>query len=231
VGEHSHFWVCNALFAFEIKLRPGGSLDLWRNVSDGKRKESFQEAYYRTFISTVLNSFWSPQPVRKEKSFLHPLHHLMYCINLYKNINIDTVWQRSSHPKKSLLALPIENRCFTFYAIIDNVIGGLIVRCNAVKERFDVIWNYLDHSAAVTDQKARILAVQCCKGVDKESFVTKMRHLLFIHSAHFGKEILLPLDMLNTIYDFKPQERFPNVCICLRNLLTIPAAWQLQRDL
>jgi len=38
-------------------------------------------------------------------------------------------------------------RTFIFYANIDNVIGGLIMRCNAVKcikERFDVIWNYLD---------------------------------------------------------------------------------------
>ena len=88
------------------------------------------------------------------------------------------------------------------------------MRCNAVKERFDVIWHYLDYSAAVTDQKARILAAQCCKRMDEESFVTEMRYLLFIHSDNFGKEILLPLDMINTIYDFKPQERFPNVCIC-----------------
>jgi len=43
---------------------------------------------------------------------------------------------------------------FIFYTIIDNVIGGLILRCNAVKrikERFDVVWNCLGHSAAVTD--------------------------------------------------------------------------------
>jgi len=52
--------------------------------------------------AAVLNSFWSPHPVRKEKSFLHPLHHLMYCFLYY---------QRSSHPKKSLLAPPIENHC------------------------------------------------------------------------------------------------------------------------
>jgi len=143
-----------------IKLPPGGSLYLRNNVSDGKGKESSQEAYYRTFI---------------------------------------------------------------FYAIIDNVIGGLTVRCNAVKERFDVLWHYLDHSAAVTDQKARILAAQCCKRVDEESFVTEMRHLLFVHSVNFGKEKLLPLDLLNTIYDFKPQERSPIVCIGLTMLLTIPA--------
>jgi len=35
----------------EIKRPPGGSLALRRNVSVGKGKESFQEAYYRMFIS------------------------------------------------------------------------------------------------------------------------------------------------------------------------------------
>ena len=72
------------------------------------------------------------------------------------------------------------------------------MRCNAVKVRFDVIWNYLDRSAAVTDQKARILGAQCCKGIDEERFVTEIRHLLFIYSANFGREVLLPLDLLNT---------------------------------
>jgi len=47
--------------------------------------------------------------------------------------------------------------------------------------------------------------------------------LPFVHSANFGKEKLLPLDLLNKIYDFKLQERFPNVCICLTSMLTIPA--------
>ena len=98
------------------------------------------------------------------------------------------------------------------------------MRCHAVKcikERFDVIWNYLDHSAAVTDQKARILATQYCKYVNEEGFVNEMRHLPFVHSSNFGKEKLLPLDLLNKFYDFKLQERFPNSCICLRILLTI----------
>jgi len=39
----------------------------------------------------------SPHPVRKEISFFHPLHHLMYCFLYY---------QGSSHLKKSLLAPP-----------------------------------------------------------------------------------------------------------------------------
>jgi len=84
--------------------------------------------------TAVLNSFRSPHPGRKEKLFLHPLHHLLYCFlhdhrcpsivakvpktrNWVGNINLATVWQRSSHPKKSLLttlgvwAPPIENHC------------------------------------------------------------------------------------------------------------------------
>jgi len=86
-----------------------------------------------------------------------------------------------------------------------------------------IIWNYLDDSAAVSDQKARILATQYCRDVDEENFVTEMRHLLFVHSANVGNEKLLPLDLPYEIYDFKLQERFPSVCICLRILLTISA--------
>jgi len=37
--------------------------------------------------------------------------------------------------------------------------------------------------------------------MDEESFVTEMRHLSFVHSATIGKEKLLPLDLLNKIYD------------------------------
>jgi len=48
--------------------------------------------------AAILNSFWSSHPVWKEKSFLHPLQHFMYCFLYY---------QRSLHPKKSLLAPPI----------------------------------------------------------------------------------------------------------------------------
>jgi len=58
--------------------------------------------------------------------------------------------------------------------------------------------------------------------MDEESFVTEMRHLPFVHSANFRNEKLLPLDLLNKIYHFKLQERFANICICLRILLTIP---------
>jgi len=58
--------------------------------------------------------------------------------------------------------------------------------------------------------------------MDEKIFVTEMRHLPFLPSANFRKEKLLPPNLLNKIYDFKLQERFPNVCICLRILLTIP---------
>jgi len=90
---------------------------------------------------------------------------------------------------KDLLSGSILQNLYILYAT--NVNGGLIVRCHAakrIKERFDVLWNYLDHSAAVTDQKARTLATQYGKDVDKEGFVNEMRHLTFVHSSNFGKE-------------------------------------------
>jgi len=46
----------------------------------------------------------------------------------------------------------------------------------------------LDHSAAVTEQKARILATQYFEDMDEDSFVSEMRHLPFVHSANFGKD-------------------------------------------
>ena len=102
---------------------------------------------------------------------------------------------------------------------------GLTVRFDALKhitERFDVLWNYLDMSAEVIDEKARVLAAEYSSDVD-ENLVTEMQHLPFVHSANFEKTKLLPLDLLNKIYEFKLRELFPNLCICLRILLTIPA--------
>jgi len=42
-----------------------------------------------------------------------------------------------------------------------------------------------------------------------------------LSNVHAGR--MFPTPVLNKIYDFKFQERFPNLCICLRILLTIPA--------
>ena len=53
-----------------------------------------------------------------------------------------------------------------------------------IKERSDVLWNYLDLSAAVTDQKMRFLATQYCRDVDEESFVVDMRHLLILEKRN-----------------------------------------------
>ena len=112
------------------------------------------------------------------------------------------------------------------YAIIDSVVGGLTVRFEALKcitNRFNVLWNYLNLSSSEIDEKVKLLAKQYPDDVDEESFWAEMQHLSFVHSANFENDKLLPLDLLNRIYEFKLQELFPNVCICLRILLTIPA--------
>ena len=99
-------------------------------------------------------------------------------------------------------------RTFIFFAIIDNVIAGLTVRfivVKRIKELFDGLWNYLDLSSTVTDQKARISAGQYGRDVNEENLVTEMQNLLFVHSANFGNTKLLPLDLLNKIYNFKLQ--------------------------
>jgi len=88
------------------------------------------------------------------------------------------------------------------------VIAGLTVRfivVKRIKELFDGLWNYLDLSSTVIDQKARISAGQYGRDVNEENLVTEMQNLLFVHSANFGNTKLLPLDLLNKIYNFKLQ--------------------------
>ena len=42
-------------------------------------------------------------------------------------------------------------------------------------------------------------------------------------SDNFGRDQLRPLDLLNSLYQYKLENLFPNICVSLRILLTIPA--------
>ena len=50
-----------------------------------------------------------------------------------------------------------------------------------------------------------------------------MQHLPLVHKANFGKPELKPVELLNLLTDYKLGDIFPNVCVSLRILLTIPA--------
>jgi len=90
--EHGggHFWWGDLGPGPLAPLNPALMLTWFRNV---ERQLSGEQG--GDVNPAVLSSFWSPHPVRKEKSFLQTLQHFMYCFLYY---------QRSSHPKKSLLA-------------------------------------------------------------------------------------------------------------------------------
>ena len=43
-----------------------------------------------------------------------------------------------------------------------------------------------------------------------------------VHEANFGRDQLRPLDLLSSLYQYKLENLFPNICVNLRILLTIP---------
>ena len=113
-----------------------------------------------------------------------------------------------------------------FYVFIDNVVAGLTVRFNAVKrlaDSFDFLWKYPTMCESELEKKAKRLAHQYPTDLDDEDLAEEMQHLPVVHKANFGKPQLKPLELLNLLKEYKLCELFPNVCISLRILLTIPA--------
>ena len=113
-----------------------------------------------------------------------------------------------------------------FYVLIDNVIAGLTVRFDAVKrlvENFDFLWKYPTMCESEVEKKAKRLASQYPTDLHAEDLGEEMKHLPVVHKANFGKPELKPLELLNLLTEYKLCELFPNVCISLRILLTIPA--------
>ena len=78
-------------------------------------------------------------------------------------------------------------------------------------------------SESELEKKVKGLAHQYPTDLNDEDFVTEMQHLPLVHEANFGKPELKPLELLNLLTDYKLCEIFPNVCVSLRILLTIPA--------
>ena len=57
-----------------------------------------------------------------------------------------------------------------------------------------------------------------------QEVVKEVIYLKTIHCTNIGEEQLKPLDLLNQITNMKLDQRFPNICVALRILLTIPAS-------
>ena len=113
-----------------------------------------------------------------------------------------------------------------FYVLIDNVVAGLTVCFNAVKKlakKFDFLWKYPTMCESELEKKAKRLAHHYRSDPNDEDLAEEMQHLPVVHKANFGKPELKPLELLNLLTEYKLCELFPNVCISLRILLTIPA--------
>ena len=71
--------------------------------------------------------------------------------------------------------------------------------------------------------KGNRLAHKYSTNLKYEDFVVEMQHLPLVHKTKFGKAELKLLELLNILTNYKLCEIFPNVCVSLRILLTIPA--------
>ncbi|XP_053167420.1 52 kDa repressor of the inhibitor of the protein kinase-like [Hemicordylus capensis] len=112
------------------------------------------------------------------------------------------------------------------YVLVDNVIAGLTVRFNAVKqlaEKFDFLWKYLTMSESDVKRKTLSLSEQYPAHLNGDEFGKEMQLLPSVHKANFVNAPLKPLDLLNLLTEYRLGDLFPNVCVSLRILLTIPA--------
>ena len=74
-----------------------------------------------------------------------------------------------------------------------------------------------------TKKKAKGLAHKYPTDLNDGDFAAEMQHLPLEHKANFRQPELKPLELENLLTDYTLCEIFPNVCVSLRILLTIPA--------
>ena len=113
-----------------------------------------------------------------------------------------------------------------FYPIIDSVTSGFTVRFSAAKticKKFKFLWTYLSMASDDLEEESPRLAEEYSSDITKE-IVTEIKQLKEVHEANFGRDQLRPLDLLNSLYQYKLENISPNICVSLRILLTIPAA-------
>ena len=72
------------------------------------------------------------------------------------------------------------------------------------------------------EEESSLLAEEYSSDITKE-IVTEIKQLKEVHEANFGRDQLRPLDLLNSLYQYKLENLFPNICVSLCILLTIPA--------
>ena len=61
------------------------------------------------------------------------------------------------------------------------------------------------------EEESSRLAEEYSSDITKE-IVTEIKQLKEVHEANFGRDQLRPLDLLNSLYQYKQENIFPNIC-------------------
>lgn len=110
-----------------------------------------------------------------------------------------------------------------FYVLLDCIIGNMIRRFEAVKElesNLRVLRKYPVMSVERVKKRARYLWIKYNVYVS-EDIVEELQHLKSIHSANL-EEDLIPFVLLTNLHSVNLNALFPNVCIALRIICTLP---------
>ncbi|XP_065643002.1 uncharacterized protein LOC136074595 [Hydra vulgaris] len=92
----------------------------------------------------------------------------------------------------------------------------------SISDKFSFMWNYLNIDLGTLEMKAKLLSEEYSADVSKD-IVMEIKQLKSIHYAHFRSNQLSPFRLLNSISRTNLHGLFPNICVCLRIFLTIPA--------
>ena len=111
-----------------------------------------------------------------------------------------------------------------FDILMDTVIKEIKERYTVVMgidKRFGVLWRYTSMTDEAIVSDAQELAQLYSTDISN-ALVDELLNLKVIHSANFGENALLPLELVNKIKNLKLDALFPNVVVILRVFLTLP---------
>ena len=98
-----------------------------------------------------------------------------------------------------------------FYVMLDNVVAGLTVRFNAarkISQNFSFLWKYLTMSPQELEQASASMIHEYPEDLSHD-IMQEMHQLPTAHRANFGSAQLTPLELLNSLMEYKLHQLFP----------------------
>ena len=92
-----------------------------------------------------------------------------------------------------------------------------------INDRFGFVWRYLSLTADDVKTQAEEFCEEYSVDVSKE-LTNEVLHLRAIHRENFGQDSLSPLQLLNRLKKENLSELFPNICVALRILCSLPVS-------